>query len=84
MRCKICGKPAGSIQEAIRDHWVFSFMDGEFLLGPACADCSNALFRADGEGEREVKDIYRGRILYQDEGPGDYLDVPLIVDPFLN
>jgi hypothetical protein len=64
MKCTICGTMIGSIDEAIAHDWIFLFYEGDEPYGPACADCAVSLLQMGEDGEMEVKEEYRGKIVY--------------------
>jgi len=67
MRCAICGMAIDSIDEAREQGWIPYFYEGQKEHGPVCPSCSEKLICEGEDGEMEVKEVYRGKIIYQDE-----------------
>ena len=68
MRCSICGIQIGSVDEAIEEGWTPYFYDGTQMHDVACPSCSQTLLRQGDDGELEVKEEFRGKLKYLDEG----------------
>lgn len=73
MKCAICEIYIESVEDAVEQNWVPFFYEGDEPHGPACADCSKSLLRKIGDGEMEVKERYRGKIVYHDQLTRRYL-----------
>lgn len=71
MKCTICGISVDSIDDAIDQGWVPFFYEGDEQHGPACADCCDSLLRTCDGGGVEVRDEFRGKIIYNDEEEPD-------------
>lgn len=69
MRCDICGIEIETIEEAIENGWIPYFYEGENEHGPVCSSCAQQLICMGEDGEAELKQEYRGKIIYQG---GDY------------
>ncbi len=66
MKCVICASPADSVDEVMEQNWVSAFFEGESEHGPVCPFCSGALLRMAPDGEYELKDNYKGRVVFND------------------
>ena len=66
MKCAICGTSIDSISGLIEEDWVHSFFEGEEEHGPVCPSCSELLINIAPDGEFELKNEYKGKIVYQD------------------
>ena len=64
MKCSICGMFVDSIDEAIDQGWIPCFFAGEEEHGPVCFSCSEKLICEGTDGAFELKDEYRGRIVF--------------------
>lgn len=64
VRCAICGVEVESIESAIQKDWVPGFFEYDEEHGPACPSCSESLLRMAEDGEYEVLERYRGKIVY--------------------
>mgnify|MGYP001826684388 CR=1 FL=1 len=87
MKCIICGTMVNSIDEAITHDWISLFYEGDEPYGPACADCAVGLLRIAEDGEMEVKEEYRGKIVYlgvdhEDDEPADSAEYLLMAINF--
>ena len=67
MNCAICGISTESVEDMIGQDWVSSFFDGDEEHGPICPSCSEMLISIAPDGEFELKEEYRGKIIYNDE-----------------
>ena len=67
MKCALCSIEINSIDEAIEQGWIPYFYEGETEHEFACPGCSESLLQLGEDGEMEVKEEYRGKIVYQDE-----------------
>jgi hypothetical protein len=67
MKCTICGTSADSVEDIIEDDWIFCFFDGDDEHGPLCASCSDLFLSTAQDGEYELKEEYRGKIVYDDQ-----------------
>jgi len=67
MRCAICGIEIKSIDEAIKEAWIPYFFEGEIEHEFACPGCSGISLELGEDKEMEVKEEYRGKIIYQDK-----------------
>ena len=68
MICAICGLQVNSIDDAIEEGWTPYFQDGDQEHDPACPSCTETLLQEGADGEWEVKEEYRGKLKYLDEG----------------
>jgi DNA-directed RNA polymerase subunit RPC12/RpoP len=68
MRCAICGIQIESIDRAVDQGWTPYFYDGKTEHEVACPNCREKLLRNGEDGEMEVKEEYRGKIRFLDEG----------------
>jgi hypothetical protein len=68
MICAICGIQIDSVDEAVEQGWNPYFYDGDKELEPACPTYSEALLQMSEEGEMEVKEEFRGKMKYLDDG----------------
>ena len=66
MKCSICGMLVDSIDDAIDEGWIPCFFEGEEEHGPVCLSCSEKLICEGSDGAFELKDEYRGRIVYSE------------------
>jgi hypothetical protein len=71
MRCSICGIRIDSVDEAVKAGWTPCFYDGETEHESACQDCLEALLQIREDGEMEVKEEYRGKLIYFDKETRD-------------
>jgi hypothetical protein len=67
MQCAICGITINTVDELIEQDWVHSFFEGEEEHGPVCPSCSETLICIAPDGEFELKEEYKGKIVYQDK-----------------
>lgn len=67
VQCAICGMEVESIEHAIQANWVSGFFEYDAEHGPACPSCSERLLRVADDGEFELLDEYRGKIVYFEE-----------------
>jgi hypothetical protein len=67
MRCSICGMEIDSIDQAINEGWIPYFCDGETEHECMCPGCSEVFLESGEDCEMEVKEEYRGKIIYNDE-----------------
>jgi hypothetical protein len=77
MKCTVCGASIDSIEDIVDNDWTFCFFDGEDEHGPLCPSCSEMLLSTAQDGEYEVKEEYRGKIVYDDEIDRDDEEDPL-------
>ena len=68
MKCAICGITVETIDEAVERKWTPYFYDGDKQLEPACPNCSEALLQMSEDGEMEVREEFRGKMKYLDDG----------------
>ncbi len=66
MYCSICGTEIDSIDDAVEQGWLPSFYDGDVQHEVCCPSCSETIIQVGEDGEYEVKQEYRGKIVYQD------------------
>jgi hypothetical protein len=71
MRCSICGIRIDSVDEAVEAGSIPTFYDGETEHDLACPACSEALLQMGEDGEMEVKEEYRGKLIYFENETGD-------------
>ena len=67
MICSICRVEADNIDEMITQDWINCFFEGEEEHGPICPSCSERLTFIAPDGEYELKDEFRGKIIYNDQ-----------------
>ena len=67
MKCAICGMSIDSINELMDQEWVYSFFEGDEEHGPVCPSCSEKLICIAPDGEFELKEEFRSKIVYQDQ-----------------
>jgi hypothetical protein len=68
MKCAICGVTIDSIDDAVEEGWTPYFYDGETEHEFACPGCAETFLQEGEHGEWEVKEEYRGKIRFLDEG----------------
>jgi len=68
MKCSICGIQIDSLEKAAEEGWEPYFYDGETEYELACPDCAETVLREGQHGEWEVKEEYKGKIMFLDEG----------------
>jgi hypothetical protein len=68
MKCAICGVTIDSIDDAIDEGWTPYFYEGEIEHEFACPDCAETFLKEGECGEMEVKEEYKGKIMFLDEG----------------
>ncbi len=74
VRCAICGIEAESIEHAIQLNWTSGFFEYDAEHGPVCPSCSEQLLTVADDGEFELREEYRGRIVYLEEPPEEHLE----------
>jgi hypothetical protein len=79
MKCSICGFEIATPDQAIDEGWIPSFYDGEIEHEYACPGCTISLLQMGEDGEMEVKEEYRGKIVYQDEKPKNHMVVGVML-----
>jgi hypothetical protein len=67
MKCSICGVEAGNIDEMITQNWINSFFEGDDEHGPICPSCKQSLTFIASDGEYELRDEFRGKMIYNDQ-----------------
>jgi len=67
VKCTICGIIIDSIDEAIEQGWIPYFYEEEREHECACLGCSEVFLELGKDKEMEVKEEYKGKIIYQDE-----------------
>jgi hypothetical protein len=67
MRCSICGIEIDSIDEAVDEGWIPYFYEGETEHEFSCSRCSEVFLESGEDGEMEVKEEYRWKIIYKNE-----------------
>jgi hypothetical protein len=67
MKCTICGTSVDSVEDIVTDDWIFCFYDGEDEHGPLCPSCSDLLLSSDEDGEYELKEEFKGKIVFDDQ-----------------
>jgi len=67
MRCAICEIAVETIDEAVTGGWTPYFYDGRTEHEVACPACTKALLQEGKDGEMEVKEQYRGRVVLPKE-----------------
>ena len=67
MKCAICGISIHSVEQMIEQDWISSFFDGDEEHGPLCPSCKNTLLHMAPDGEFELKEEFRGKIVYHDQ-----------------
>ena len=69
MKCSICGIQIDLVEDAIERGWISSFydeMDNEHEF--ACSDCVQLFLTTGVDGEWDVKEEFREKLTYLDEG----------------
>jgi len=69
MKCVICGASIESVTEALELEWAPCFFEGDDLHGPACPDCCETLLLVSEDGDFELRDEFRGKIIYEEDFP---------------
>lgn len=79
MKCSICGISLDSVDYSTGENWVPVFYEGDEEHGPICSSCFNQFIRVGKDGEFELKDEYRGRIVYNEQADerGHYITIDL-------
>jgi len=77
MKCTICRTSISDIEDIIDEDWIFCFFDGEDEHGPLCPSCSDLFLFTAQDGEYELKEEYRGKIVYDDDMEKDDEENPL-------
>ena len=67
MNCTICGIAITSIDEVVEKDWILCFFEGDEEHGPLCPSCSDKLIYIASDGVYELKEEYRGKIVYNDQ-----------------
>jgi hypothetical protein len=68
MKCAICGITVDTVDEAVEEGWTPYFYDGDKEHEFACPGCSQTILRVDDNGEMGVKEEFRGKMKYLDDG----------------
>jgi len=79
MKCAICGINIDSMEEAVDQGWEPYFYDGETEHEFACPGCAETFLYQGEDGEMEVKEEYRGKIRFLDEGKDGESDGQLVI-----
>ena len=66
MYCSICSAEIDSIDDAIDEGWLPSFLDGAVQHEVCCPSFSETIIQVGEDREYEVKPEYQGKIVYQD------------------
>lgn len=74
VRCVICGFEVASIEVAIQADWISGFFEYDAEHGPVCPSCSERLLEVADDGEFELRNEYRGKIVYLEEPPEEPLE----------
>ena len=69
MKCSICGISVDSVDEAINNGWVPYFYEGDQEHEFACDGCSESLLELGKDGEMQVKEEFRGKVMFQPGKP---------------
>lgn len=84
IRCAICGMTANLVSDLIEGTWIPSFYDGHEEYGPVCGSCYEDLLQIGKDGEVELKEQYRGRIVFYNRErlgeSGNYLVINLTLN----
>ncbi len=67
MKCAICGISIDSLEQMIEQDWLSCFYEGDEEHGPLCPSCTETLLNMAPDGEFELKEEYRGKIVYNDQ-----------------
>ena len=67
MKCCICGTTAETLEEAMEAGWEPYFSERETEHEFACPSCAEKFLQQDENGEMEVKEEYRGKLVYRDQ-----------------
>lgn len=84
MKCTICNITVDSLDEAIDRNWIPFFYEGAEQHGPACSDCSRTLLQTKKGGDLEVKEEFRGKIIYHEEEAGGEPEEALVIGLIFN
>jgi hypothetical protein len=68
MKCSICGIRIDSVDDAIEQGWCPYFYESETEHEFACPGCAEIFLQKGEDGEMEVKEEYKGKITFRDEG----------------
>ena len=86
MKCAICGIEIDSVDEGIEDGWIPYVWEGDHEQeGPFCASCSETLMQLDENGEFELKQEYRGKVIYREgdfanDYPEEHMSIGIILE----
>ena len=69
MKCSICGITVDSIDEAINNGWIPYFYEEDKEHEFACDGCSETLLELGEDGEMEVKEEFKGKVMFQPGKP---------------
>jgi len=72
MKCSICGVSVDSVdavEQAINNDWIPYFYEGDQEHEFACDGCSETLLELGKDGEMEVKQEFRGNVMFQPGKP---------------
>jgi len=69
IKCAVCGFEIETVDEAIENGWNPYFYDGQVGHEFACPGCAQVILRVDETGEMEMKEEFRGKMKYLDDGP---------------
>ena len=67
VKCAICGMEVESIEAAIQSNWIPGFFEYDEEHGPACPSCTEHLLEVADDGEFDLRDEFRGKIVYMEE-----------------
>lgn len=84
IKCAICGMNADLIGDLIEGNWVPSFFEGHEEYGPVCGSCYESLLEISKDGEAELKEQYRGRVVFYNRervgNSNDYVVISLTLN----
>ena len=69
MKCSICGISVDSVEQAINNGWIPYFYEGDQEHEFACDGCSETLLKLGKDGEMEVKEEFRGKVMFHPGKP---------------
>jgi hypothetical protein len=84
MKCAICGISIDLVKDSIDHKWVSVFYEGNEEHGPICSSCFDQFIRKGKDGEFELKDEYRGRIVYNEQTDDSPHYITIDLGPILN
>ena len=84
MKCAICGISIDLVKDSIDHKWMSGFFEGNEEHGPICSSCFDQFICEGKDGEFELKDEYRGRIVYNEQVDDSSHYITIDLGPILN